>query len=58
MGYYTIHAIRIINKYNTRNNLKKLRRVIEIMSDYEFDLKGSILTDYICTDGDGFKWYN
>ena len=58
MGYRTIHAIRIINKYNTRNNLKKLKRVIEIMSDYSFDIKGSILTDYICTDGDGFKWYD
>ena len=58
MGYLTLHAIRIINKYNTRNNLKKLKRVIEIMSDYSFDIKGSILTDYICTDGDGYKWYD
>ena len=34
MGYYTKFAIRIKNKYNTESNLKKLSRVIELVSGY------------------------
>ena len=55
MGYYTHYAIRIKNKYNTKSNLKKLSRVIELVSGYSFEIKGSILFDSY--DG-GAKWYH
>ena len=59
MGYYTLHAIRIINKYNTKTNLKKLLRVIRIISDYSFYIKGSTITDFDDMDDDmGHKWYD
>ena len=54
MGYYTIHVIRIINKYNTRKNIKLLRLVVEKISGYSFRQKGSFLFD---SYGDGRKWY-
>ena len=57
MGYRTLHAIRIINKYNTKRNLKKLRRVIEIISDYSFNIKGSTIIDFSDTDDYCYKWY-
>ena len=57
MGYHTKHAIRIINNYNTRSNLKKLNRVIKLVSEYSFDIKGSTLVDFSSLDYCGFKWY-
>ena len=57
MGYRTLHAIRIINKYNTRRNLKKLRRVVELISDYSFHIKGSTIIDFSDTDDYCYKWY-
>ena len=57
MGYRTLHTIRIINKYNTKRNLKKLRRVIEIISDYSFNIKGSTIIDFSDTDDYCYKWY-
>ena len=57
MGYRTKHAIRIINKYNTRSNLKKLNRVIKLVSEYSFDIKGATLVDFSSLDSCGFKWY-
>ena len=57
MGYYTIHAIRITNKYNTRNNLKKLLKLTEIISGYSFDIKGSTIVDFSDTDDYCYKWY-
>ena len=57
MGYYTIHAIRITNKYNTRKNLKKLLKLIKIISGYSFDIKGSTIVDFSYIDDIGHKWY-
>ena len=57
MGYRTLHAIRITNKYNTRKNLKKLLKLTEIISGYSFDIKGSTIVDFSCTDDMGHKWY-
>ena len=57
MGYYTIHAIRIVNKYNTRKNLKKLLKVIKIISGYSFEIRGSTITDFSNLDDFGCKWY-
>ena len=57
MGYYTIHAIRITNKYNTRKNLKKLLKLTGIISGYSFDIKGSTIVDFSNTDDTGSKWY-
>ena len=42
----TLHAIRIINKYNTRSNLKKLFRLVKVVSGYSFDIKGSTINDF------------
>ena len=57
MGYYTIHAIRITNKYNTRKNLKKLLRLIKIISGYSFNIKGSTIVSFPNTDDYCYKWY-
>ena len=54
MGYLTIHVIRIINKYNTRNNLIILNKILEKISGYSFDIVGSTLTDFTQA---GYKWY-
>ena len=58
MGYTTQHAIRIINKYNTRKNLAKLRRAIKIISNCFFETKGSTLVDFSYVDDIGYKWYD
>ena len=58
MGYRTQHAIRIINKYNTRKNLAKLRRAIKIISNCFFETKGSTLVDFSYVDDIGYKWYD
>ena len=52
MGYYTKHRIRIINEYNTEENLIKLKELIEKISGYTFHISGEVITDY-----DGYKWY-
>ena len=57
MGYRTLHAIRITNKYNTRKNLKKLLRLIKIISGYSFKIKGSTIVDFSSTDDYCYKWY-
>ena len=57
MGYLTLHAIRITNKYNTRKNLKKLLKLTEIISGYSFDIKGSTIVDFPDTDDYCYKWY-
>ena len=58
MGYLTLHAIRITNKYNTRKNLKKLLKLTQIISDYHFHIKGSTIIDFYGTDDIGIKWYD
>ena len=58
MGYRTLHAIRITNKYNTRKNLKKLLKLTQIISDYHFHIKGSTIVDFYGTDDIGIKWYD
>ena len=55
MGYYTIHRIKIINRYNTRENLNRLAEVIDEISGYCFTIVGSVITDS-CEYGS--KWYN
>ena len=35
MGYYTMHRIKIINEYNTKENLEKLVELIEKVSEYK-----------------------
>ena len=58
MGYYTLHRIRIINEYNTKNNLEKLKEHIQKISGYNFYLSGSALKDYHNKEfDDGTKWY-
>ena len=55
MGYYTIHKIKIINQYNTKENLEKLLDIIKKISGYGcFDIIGSTITD---ARNDGHKWY-
>ena len=59
MGYYTLHKISIINKYNNSRNLEKLHEVIEEVTEYCFRIEydyGYIIDDnYNC--GSGSKWY-
>ena len=50
MGYRTLHAIRITNKYNTRKNLEKLLKLTQIISGYSFDIRGSTIVDFSDTD--------
>ena len=57
MGYRTLHAIRITNKYNTRKNLRKLVRLLKIISGYSFNIKGSTIVDFSNTDDYCYKWY-
>ena len=56
MGYYTLHAIRIINNYNTVKNLKNLLWVLERLSKYYLGIIGKVITDYFYHDY-GTKWY-
>ena len=58
MGYYTLHKIRIINKYNTTRNLQRLIDVIEEVTKYTFRLDDySYLIDDDWNSGYGTKWY-
>ena len=58
MGYLTLHKIRIINQYNTEQNLIKLLEKIAGISEYGFIIDGSSIVDtnYNCECGS--KWYN
>ena len=58
MGYYTLHTISIINKYNSKKNLEKLQEVIKNISGYEFTIYDSYLIDDSWNSGYGSKWYN
>ena len=51
MGYYTKHRIRIINEYNTEENLEELKKIIEKISGYTFYLSDGVIYD------DEHKWY-
>ena len=51
MGYITYHRIRILNEYNTEENLEELKEYIEKISGYSFNISESIIYD------DGYKWY-
>ena len=51
MGYYTYHRIRILNEYNTKENLEKLKEYIEKLSGYSFEISGSVIY------GGSIKWY-
>ena len=51
----TLHSITIINKYNTRSNLKKLFRLIKVISGYSFDIKGSAINDFERTTTN-YRW--
>ena len=55
MGYYTIHKIKIINGYNTRENFNRLVNVITEICDFDFKIVGSVLID---SNEYGSKWYN
>ena len=57
MGYYTLHKISIINKYNSEKNLEKLWEVIKDVSEYEFTIADSYLIDTNWNCGCGCKWY-
>ena len=57
MGYYTLHKISIINKYNSEKNLEKLWEVIKDVSEYEFTITDSYLIDTNWNCGCGCKWY-
>ena len=62
MGYYTMHRIKIINEYNTKENLEKLVELIEKVSEYKgfFNILDSVITDYIPGNifDFGTKWYD
>ena len=64
MGYYTLHKIKIINKYNNSRNLEKLYEVIEEVTNYSFIIKDDYDNgcEYIIDDnyngGYGSKWYS
>ena len=51
MGYYTKHRIRIINEYNTEENLEELKEFIEKISGYSFYMSEGVIYD------EGIKWY-
>ena len=51
MGYITYHRIRIINEYNTTENLEELKEYIEKISGYYLHIDGSVIYD------NGYKWY-
>jgi hypothetical protein len=58
MGYYILHRIRIINAYNTEENLTKLMECIEKISGLSFQKYGSVLKDYKDEEIDlGYSWY-
>ena len=57
MGYYTLHKISIINKYNSEKNLEKLWEVIKDVSGYGFTIYDSYLIDDTWNGGYGCKWY-
>ena len=62
MGYYTLHKISIINKYNKLRNLETLLEVIEEVTDYAFRIQECGEESYIIDDnwncGYGSKWYS
>jgi len=60
MGYYTLHIISIINKYNNTRNLEKLNEVIEEVTEYCFriDYYGGFIIDDNYNSGYGSKWYS
>ena len=58
MGYYTLHKISIINKYNSEKNLEKLWEVIKDVSGYGFTIYDSYLIDDTWNGGCGCKWYS
>ena len=60
MGYYTLHKITIINKYNTLENLEKLCDVIYEVSHYDFSINedDQYLIDSHWNCGYGCKWYS
>ena len=58
MGYYTLHKISIVNKYNTPKNLEKLWDVVKNVSGYEFKIFDSYLIDENWNSGYGSKWYS
>ena len=49
MGYYTLHKISIINKYNSEKNF---------VSGYGFKIYDSYLIDDTWNGGCGCKWYS
>ena len=51
MGYYTLHKIRILNEYNTKENLEELKEYIEKISGYTFEIYGLIIYS------NKIKWY-
>ena len=58
MGYYTLHKISIINKYNSYKNLQRLWKIVEDVSGYEFNLNASYLIDDTWKYGYGTKQYD
>ena len=58
MGYLTLHKIRIINQYNTKQNLIKLLEKIDEISGYGFIIVGSTIVDTNYNGECGSKWYN
>ena len=59
MGYYTLHRIKIINEYNSKENLEKLEEIMEKITEYTFYLSDDdlVLTDYNEDNRIGTKWY-
>ena len=59
MGYYTLHKISIINKYNNPRNLEKLNEVIKEITKYCFRIyDDEYIIDDNYNDGFGSKWYS
>ena len=59
MGYYTLHKISIINKYNNLRNLGRLLDVIKEVADYRFRIESeSYIIDDNWNSGNGSKWYS
>ena len=58
MGHYTLHKIRIINKYNSYKNLERLWKIVKNVSGYIFNINASYLIDDNLNGGEGAKWYD
>ena len=58
MGYYTRHRIKIVNEYNSKENLELLKEYIEKISGYSFYIVDLVIVDYSIHDNGGIKWYN